>query len=93
VGALDRTWDHVIVGGGTAGCVPANRLSEDAGVTVLLLEAGGSGRDLRIEIPLLIGKVIGNPAFDWMRKSAPEPIWTAACCRCRGGGCWADARA
>lgn len=73
MGPLDRTWDYVIVGGGTAGCVLANRLSEDAGVSVLVLEAGGSGRDLRIEIPLLIGKVIGNPAFDWMWTSAPEP--------------------
>jgi choline dehydrogenase len=73
MGPLDRTWDYIIAGGGTAGCVLANRLSQDPGVSVLLLEAGGTGRDIRIEVPLLIGKVIGNPAFDWMWKSAPEP--------------------
>lgn len=73
MGPLDRTWDYVIAGGGTAGCVLANRLSEDTGLSVLLLEAGGSGRDIRVEVPLLIGKVMGNPAFDWKWHSAPEP--------------------
>ena len=70
---FDKTWDYVIIGGGTAGCVLANRLSEDPRVSVLLLEAGDSGRDLRVEIPLLIGHVIGNERFDWLWRSAPEP--------------------
>ena len=44
-------FDYLIVGGGSAGCVLAARLSEDPGVTVALLEAGGEGRDLAIRLP------------------------------------------
>ena len=68
-----RVWDYVIVGGGTAGCVLANRLSADPRVQVMVLEAGGSGRDPRIEVPLMLGQLIGNPRFDWGWSTAPEP--------------------
>lgn len=70
----ERKWDYVIVGGGTAGCVLANRLSENPKVSVLLLEAGGNGRDLRIEVPLFLSYVLGRPKFDWCYTSAPEPF-------------------
>jgi choline dehydrogenase-like flavoprotein len=50
-------YDYVIVGADSAGCVLANRLSEDQGVRVLLLEAGGSDRHPYIRIPLGIGKL------------------------------------
>ncbi len=56
------TWDYVIVGAGTAGCVLANRLSADPDVTVLLLEAGGKDDWIWIHIPVGYLYCIGNPA-------------------------------
>jgi choline dehydrogenase len=70
---FDRSYDYVIVGGGTAGCVLANRLSADPSISVLMLEAGHNGRDIRIEVPLFLSYLIGNPRFDWLWKSEPEP--------------------
>ncbi|WP_159585661.1 GMC family oxidoreductase [Chelativorans xinjiangense] len=67
------TYDYIIAGGGTAGCLLANRLSKDPNIRVLMVEAGGSGRHPYIEVPLLLPKLLGNPKFDWMYKSAPEP--------------------
>lgn len=67
------TFDYIIAGGGTAGCVLANRLSADPSVRVLLLEAGGSSKHLFVEVPLFLQYMIGNPKFDWMYRSSPEP--------------------
>ena len=69
----EDTFDYIIAGGGTAGCLLANRLSKDPEVRVLLVEAGGSGQHLFIEIPLMLPKLLGNPRFDWLYKTAPEP--------------------
>lgn len=66
-------YDYVIAGGGTAGCLLANRLSKDPNTRVLMVEAGGSGRHPFIEIPLMLPKLLGNPKYDWMYVSAPEP--------------------
>ena len=65
------TWDYVIVGAGTAGCVLANRLSADPDVKVLLLEAGGKDDWIWIHIPVGYLFCIGNPRTDWCFKTTP----------------------
>jgi choline dehydrogenase len=67
------TWDYVIVGAGTAGCVLANRLSADPDVTVLLLEAGGKDDWIWIQIPVGYLYCIGNPRTDWCYRTEPDP--------------------
>jgi choline dehydrogenase len=67
------TWDYVIVGAGTAGCVLANRLSADSDVKVLLLEAGGKDDWIWIHIPVGYLFCIGNPRTDWCYRTEPEP--------------------
>ena len=71
--ALDGDYDYIIVGAGTAGCVLANRLTEDPGTRVLLLEAGGSDRYHWVRIPVGYLYCMSNPRTDWMMKTAPEP--------------------
>jgi len=70
---VSKSYDYVIVGGGSAGCVLANRLSEDGAARVLLIEAGG--RDLHpfIHIPLGMGKMHERDMFNWGYATEPEP--------------------
>jgi len=69
------TYDYVIVGGGSAGCALAARLTEDADTRVLVLEAGrpDSWWDLYIHMPAALSFPIGNRFYDWRYESEPEP--------------------
>ena len=67
------SYDYIIVGAGTAGCVLANRLSADPNVSVLLLEAGGKDNYIWTKIPVGYLYCIGNPRVDWGFKTEPEP--------------------
>ena len=64
--------DYVIVGAGSAGCVLANRLSEDPDVSVLLLEAGGRDRSLNVKIPAAFPNQF-HTKLDWDYHTEPEP--------------------
>ncbi|MTH98873.1 GMC family oxidoreductase [Roseibium sp. RKSG952] len=67
------TWDYVIVGAGSAGCVLANRLSEDPNVRVLLLEAGKDDNYIWVHIPVGYLYCMGNPRTDWGFHTARDP--------------------
>ena len=67
------SFDYVIVGAGTAGCLLANRLSADPRRRVLLLEAGGSDKYHWIDIPVGYLYCIGNPRTDWMFRTEADP--------------------
>ena len=66
------TFDYLIVGAGTAGCVLANRLSADSGMRVGLIEAGPSDDHFTIRIPAAVAAAIAKPEFSWGYKSAPQ---------------------
>jgi choline dehydrogenase len=66
-------FDYIIVGAGSAGCVLANRLSEDPGCNVLLLEAGPRDTDRWIHVPLGYGKLFTRTDINWAYESEPEP--------------------
>ncbi|QWW72425.1 GMC family oxidoreductase [Rhizobium sp. WYJ-E13] len=66
-------FDYIVVGAGTAGCILANRLSEDPANRVLLLEAGGNDNWIWFHIPVGYLFAIGNPRADWMFRTEAEP--------------------
>ncbi|MGO9989576.1 MAG: GMC family oxidoreductase [Steroidobacteraceae bacterium] len=68
-----RGFDYVVVGGGTAGCALAARLSEDTRRTVCLLEAGGSGKSVFVNVPGTIVMAQRSAALNWRFQSVPQP--------------------
>ncbi|WP_292052335.1 MULTISPECIES: GMC family oxidoreductase [unclassified Brevundimonas] len=69
---MTQVYDYVIVGAGSAGCVLADRLSRDPSVSVLVLEAGGSDKNLLVEAPLMVGQAIASKTLDWHHYTAPQ---------------------
>src|SRR5665213_1825219 len=70
--AMNDSFDYVIVGAGTAGCVLANRLSIDPGISVALIEAGPPDDDPAIRVPAMVAKAIGNPRQSWGYQTVPQ---------------------
>ena len=67
------TYDYIIVGAGSAGCVLANRLSADGRNKVLVLEAGGSDKRFWIQVPIGYAKTFYDPGVNWMYNTEPDP--------------------
>ena len=68
-----KTYDYIVIGAGSAGCVLAARLSEDKDVKVLVLEAGGKDDHLYLKMPIGFLRAMFNPKFNWGYMSEPEP--------------------
>lgn len=84
-------FDVIVVGGGSAGCAMAARLSEDSRLNVVLIEAGTSDKHGVTKIPAMVAAAMQNPEFDWRFRAEPDPslrnrvdIWPAG--KCLGGG-------
>ncbi len=67
------TYDYIVIGAGSAGCVLANRLSADPAHSVLLIEAGGPDRHPLVHLPMLMGKLMHSKIYNWSYDTEPEP--------------------
>lgn len=70
---MAQSFDYIIIGAGSAGCVLANRLSEDPDTTVALLEFGGSDKSIFIQMPTALSIPMNMSKFNWGYESQPEP--------------------
>ena len=73
MGKSRDSFDYIIVGAGSAGCVLANRLSADPDCTVALLEAGGPDRNPLVRLPMLMGRLMHSGLYNWHYHTQPEP--------------------
>jgi choline dehydrogenase len=69
----EETFDYIIVGAGSAGCVLADRLTEDGRNSVLVLENGGSDRSVYIQMPTALSIPMNMPKYNWFYHTEPEP--------------------
>ncbi len=70
---MSQDFDYIIIGAGSAGCVLANRLSEDPGTRVLVLEYGGSDRSIFIQMPTALSIPMNGTKYNWKYMTLPEP--------------------
>ena len=70
---MEASFDYIVVGAGSAGCVLANRLTADGRYRVLLLEAGPEDRDIWIHVPIGYAKLFTDARHNWLYNSEPEP--------------------
>ncbi|MBP1875973.1 choline dehydrogenase [Ensifer adhaerens] len=70
---MNETYDFIIIGAGSAGCVLANRLSEDPATKVLVLEYGGSDKSIFIQMPTALSIPMNGTKYNWKYMTLPEP--------------------
>lgn len=70
---MNKRYDYIIIGAGSAGCVLANRLTEDAGTSVLVLEFGGSDRSVLIQMPSAFSLPMNTKKYNWRYETVAEP--------------------
>lgn len=70
---MTKQYDYIIIGAGSAGCVLANRLSEDPSTSVLVLEFGGSDRSVLIQMPSAFSIPMNTKKYNWRYETEPEP--------------------